>query len=227
MSKIWIIHIINNCTCRVNIQGNCLKKRKNKHLELLLLSLARVRPQEVEKHHPEKHRDRNGSWDEEDGEAAKPGVHGRQHQQLQLRGKVSGSAYAQGLEPRVPSHREGNKALVILQLLCTTGNSTIHFKTAWPLKIQTHLWPGHSDLSKGWGNDGLTWINWFLLSKKAQKVHDQRLMVEMPHIMASFRWEIHRLAQLPKSELERRCMKLIVHIPAFLQTILRCKLLEV
>ncbi|KAI4581703.1 hypothetical protein MJG53_009228 [Ovis ammon polii x Ovis aries] len=62
--------------------------------------------------------------------------------------------------------------------------------------------------------------------KKAQKVHDQRLMVEMPHIMASFRWEI-RLAQLPKSELERRCMKLIVHIPAFLQTILRSKCCDI
>ena len=49
----------------------------------------------------------------------------------------------------------------------------------------------------------------------------------MPHLTASFRWEIHHLAQLPKSELERRCMKLIVHIPAFLQTILGFKLLEV
>lgn len=147
------------------------KKKKERNLELLLLSPARVRPQEVEKHHPEKHWDRNGSWDEEDGEAAKPGVHGRQHQQLQLRGKVSGSAHARGLEPRVPSHRAGNKAPVTLQLLCTTGSSTTHFKQPDLLGYRhRHISaPGHSDLSKGWGNGGLTWITGFLLSRKAQK----------------------------------------------------------
>ena len=49
----------------------------------------------------------------------------------------------------------------------------------------------------------------------------------MPHLLASFTWEIRHLVQLQKSELEHRSMKLIVHIPAFLQTILGFKLLEV
>lgn len=40
-----------------------------------LLSSVRVRPQEVEEHHPEEHGDRHGSGDEEDGETAQQGVH--------------------------------------------------------------------------------------------------------------------------------------------------------
>lgn len=67
----------------------------------------------------------------------------------------------------------------------------------------------------------------FCYPERLRKAHDQRLMVEMPHLRASFRWEFHCLAQLPKSELECRQMKLIVHILAFLQTILGFKLLEV
>lgn len=45
--------------------------------------------------------------------------------------------------------------------------------------------------------------------------------------MDSFIWEIHCLAQLPKSELKLRGVELIARIPTFLQTILGSKLLEV
>lgn len=50
----------------------------------------RVGPQEVKKYHPAEYGNGNGSRNAEDGETAEPRVHGWQHQQLQLRGEVSG-----------------------------------------------------------------------------------------------------------------------------------------
>lgn len=71
-------------------------KLSKQNLEFLLLSPGRVGPQEVKKHHTAEHGDGHGGRDAEDGEAAQPGVHGREHQQLQLGGQVSVSSLLHG-----------------------------------------------------------------------------------------------------------------------------------
>lgn len=55
-----------------------------------LSPLYRSRREKVAQHHPEEHGDRLGGGDEEPYDTAgQPGVHRRQHEQLQLRRKVS------------------------------------------------------------------------------------------------------------------------------------------
>lgn len=75
---------------------NCLynqlafrRKLFTSNLAFLFISSVRVRPQEVKKYHTEKHRNRHGSWNEEDGTATESRVYWWQHQQLQFWRKVS------------------------------------------------------------------------------------------------------------------------------------------
>lgn len=88
LNKLWMLMQSNYCFHRVDWYSG--KSWLSKTRCLFAFFPIRVGPQEVKEYHPAEYGNGNGSRNAEDGETAEPGVHGRQHQQLQLRGEVSG-----------------------------------------------------------------------------------------------------------------------------------------